>query len=127
MNVEEFKLGLEELGIVAEVCGDRVTFGYTPDLGKFAGQQLRLGIKVPPNFQLNPPTGIHVSPRILPIHPGNDKPHPFGGVHESAEFEENPAEPIWQYWSRPFTNFAKTDRSVRAYMRHVRALFAGLK
>ncbi|MDH4241988.1 MAG: hypothetical protein OEW48_20705 [Phycisphaerae bacterium] len=126
MGIAEFKRGLEDLGLSVEGPNEgRLIFDYTPDVGKFAGQKVKIGLTVQENWQASPPTGPRVSPRILPILPDGGQPHPVGGVHEAKEYEQKSAgEAQWEYWSRPFPNWEKTDRSVRAYMRHIRALFA---
>lgn len=87
-------------------------------VGKFQGNQIWLGFVVNDDFPLVAPSGPHLSPRLLPLHPANDLPHPQGGVHES------PFGPEWEYWSRPFTGWGKTDRTVAAYLGHIRDLFA---
>jgi hypothetical protein len=49
--------------------------------------------------------------------PGNDIPHPDGGVHlgRSAAFEQG-AGGEWQYWSRPCSDWGKSKKTVTAYM-----------
>jgi hypothetical protein len=118
MGRKDFVEQLEALGYRVEDLGDnRLAFRYIVPVGRFRGQETRLGLIVADDFPLNPPGGLHVSPRLLPIHPGNNLPHPQGGVHES------PFGPEWQYWSRPFPSWQKTDRTVAAYLGHIRDLF----
>jgi hypothetical protein len=102
---------------VEERDENRLAFRYTVGVGKFRGQEIWLGFVVSEDFPLSPPSGPHVSPRLLPLHPGNDLPHPLGGVHES------PFGPDWEYWSRPFPGWAMTDRTVVTYLGHIRDLF----
>jgi hypothetical protein len=52
---------------------------------------------------------------LLPRQSGGT--HPSGGIHAS-DFGDG-----WQYWSRPFSNWNRTDRTVRAYLSHIRHLF----
>lgn len=78
----EFSAGLRDLGYDPQTLGDRpdhVFFNYPIDVGRFAGQAVRLGFVVPPDFPNITPSGPHVSPRLRAIHPGNDVPHPAGG------------------------------------------------
>jgi hypothetical protein len=118
MPREDFVGQLKSLGYVSEDRGNgRITFQYIVPSGRFASQEITLGFIVHDDFNLNPPGGLHVSPRLLPQHPSNDLPHPAGGVHES------PFGPDWQYWSRPLSHWTQTDRTVRAVLAHVRRLF----
>src|SRR5438067_1938763 len=86
-------------------------------LGKFAGQEVWLGFVVSDDFPATPPTGPHFSPELLPLNTTSRK-HPDGGIHPSWQFGAG-----WQYWSRPFHNWQKSDRTVRAYLAHIRKLF----
>jgi hypothetical protein len=114
----EFVRQLEELGHrVTLVEPNGLKFDYEVPLGRFSGQKVRLGFQVGDDFPLNPPSGPHVSPRILPINTAQ-VPHPAGGVHENIFFG-----PDWEYWSRPYPDWNRTDRTVRAYMAHIRRLF----
>lgn len=118
MPRRDFIAQLAELGFTPDDQGNgRIAFRYVVPSGKFVGREISLGFVVQDDFNLNPPGGLHVSPRLLPLHPSNDVPHPTGGVHES------PFGTDWQYWSRPLSHWAKTDRTVRAVMAHVRHLF----
>lgn len=117
MGKQTFIEQLRVMGFnVTELGDDKLAFSYTIPVGKFRGQQIMLGFKVGADFPVTPPSGPHVKPRLLPLHPGNDLPHPHGGVHES------PFGPEWEYWSRPFPGWPGTDRSAGAYMAHIRNL-----
>jgi hypothetical protein len=90
---------------------DHVMFDYPVETGQFAGRKVRLGLVVPPDFPATPPSGPHVSPCVRPIcQPGI---HPAGAIHPS-DFGND-----WQYWSRPFPNWATSKRTVAAYMSHI--------
>jgi len=113
----EFEAQLRALGFVPEDRTDgRTSFPYTVGAGPFAGETIRLGVEVPTEFSRNPPGGIHISPRILPLNPGAPG-HPER-VATSPFGEE------WEYWSRPIPQWPKTDRSVKAYLAYVESLFA---
>jgi hypothetical protein len=73
---------------------------------------------VPQDFPNIPPGGPHVSPCIQAIYPGNDKPHPAGGVHQSPDFQRL-AGGDWQYWSRPVQDWGQRKRTVTTYMGHI--------
>lgn len=85
-------------------------FPYTVEIGSQAGRQVRIGLQKPGDWPLSPPPGPHVSPRLG---------HPHGSVHPS------PLGADWEYWSRPVPNWA-ADRSLAAYLRHLRTLFSQL-
>jgi hypothetical protein len=125
---KDFIEQLEAMGYNVQERGEnRLAFTYVVPIGRFADQQILLGLVVNDDFPVNPPSGPHVSPRLLPLHPGSDLPHPQGGVHESpfdAPVNGGPKTEQWEYWSRPFHGWAATDRTVRAYMTHIRSLFA---
>ena len=83
-------------------------FDYTIEVGTLAGKQVRIGLQIPGDWPLTPPPGPHVSPRLG--HPGEA----VGG---------SPLGDDWEYWSRP-ANLWPSDRSMRAYLRHLRKLFS---
>ena len=95
--------------------GNKISFPYTIATGKFADREIRLGFVAPEDFPLSPPSGPHMTPELLPRHPGGN--HPDGGVNES------PFGPEWQYWSRPLSHWPQTGRMAKDVMAHVRRLF----
>jgi hypothetical protein len=115
---DAFIQGLKELGCTAEDLGsNRIAFPYTIKEGRFKDREIRLGIEVPPDFNVTCPTGPHILPGLIPVNPngaGNDRAaeSPFG-----AE---------WQYLSRPFRDqqqgWNRTRRDVKAYLHHVRQI-----
>jgi hypothetical protein len=116
---QDFIKGLESHGYQVQDLGDnKLCFEYSIPFGTHAGQAIRLGFLVADDWPLNPPSGPHVSPLLLPINPGGA--HPNGGINQS------PFGPDWEYWSRPFPQppgWANTDRSVKTYMKHIMNLF----
>ncbi len=111
----EFERQLRELGYEPQDQVDgRVVFPYTVPAGSFAGKNVLLGTKVPPDFPRTPPGGPHISPRLQPLNPGCPT-HP-NRVHES-DFG-----PEWQYWSRSVPNW-KPGGGVAAYLAYVHRLF----
>lgn len=105
-----FLAALTAHGYAAARQGDLAVFPYTIEVGSRAGQQVRIGLLIPADWPMTPPPGPHVSPRLG---------HPHGAVSGSALGDD------WEYWSRPAQNWA-ADRSMRAYLRHLRTLFAQL-
>jgi hypothetical protein len=117
MARKDFIDQLQAFGYTVEDCeNNRLAFAYTVNVGKYAGQDIRLGFEVGDDFPFNPPSGPHISPRLLPNNTSSNL-HPAGGVHDSG------FGPDWHYWSRPFPDWNKTDRSVRTYLAHIRHLF----
>jgi hypothetical protein len=97
-------LGLENVELRADGW---VLFDLLVPAGGHGGEVVRVGAQVPPDFPDNPPPGPHVRPPYT---------HPAGGVQGSPLGSE------FMYWSRPAQQWQK-DRSVRAWVRHVRSLF----
>lgn len=128
MARKDFAEQLTALGYKVEERGEnRLAFRYIIPVGRFEGQEIWLGFVANDDFPANPPSGPHLSPRLLPLHPGNDLPHPQGGVHESpfdTSQSGGPKTDQWEYWSRPCNGWAATDRTVKAYMAYIRTLFA---
>ena len=117
MAYQDFVNGLKELGyIVEERGGNRVSFTFAVETGRFAGQQVEIGYDIPSDFNLQPPSGPHVKPHLHPVTNGAGT-HPTGGVHTS------PFGSDWQYWSRPMHHWANTKRTVRDVIAHLKTLF----
>jgi hypothetical protein len=82
-----------------------------------------MGLIIGSDFPVTPPSGPRISPRLFPLNPDQNQPHPKGGVHAAPEFEDNPSKDEWEYWSRPDQTWATSDHSVKTYMNHIRNLF----
>ena len=122
-GVNAFLEGLRGMGfspIQHEKNPDHISFDYNVPVGRYAGLKLKLGFVVPPDFPVTPPSGPHISVKLRPNASGGT--HPSGGIHASAQFEQL-AGGSWQYWSRPFTEWAKSKKTVAAYMGHVYRLW----
>jgi hypothetical protein len=117
---------LNALSYMVTLLAERfVIFSYEVDVGPLDGTSLKIGLE-PLDHPRSPPTGPFVSPCLLPIRP-DGSPAPYGGVHDAASRGfEDPAG-VWQYWSRPFNEWADCGRTARSYLDvHLRRLFAGL-
>jgi hypothetical protein len=122
MAARDFVEQLRALGYnPREPAAGLVEIDHQIPVGPRTGERIRLAFAIPPDFPLQPPSGPCVSPPLLPLHPDQSVGHPIGGVHPAPQLDEN-----WQYWSRPFPGWQQTDRTVRAYMAHIRHLFATL-
>lgn len=118
MPVLDFINQLKALGYeVTDHGDDKVSVPYVIPVGKFADRTIRLGFKVPPDFNLTPPTGPHITPKLLRANPASGT-HPSHGVQDSSPFG-----PEWQYWSRPLHHWPQTQRTVKDVLAHVRHLF----
>ena|ERR1017187_7506010 len=112
MGRDTFKDGLEALGYTVELQDpDKASVAYVVADGRFAGQQIKLGFQVPQDFEMTPPGGIHISPRLIPIN-ANAPDH-------SRAAESGPFGPEWQYLSRPFLGNWALKRTVKRYMEYV--------
>ncbi len=121
MGKDTFITGLKELGYVVKEPGDnRVIIDYPIKDGRFNGQLVQVGFEVPGDFEATPPSGPHISPRLLPIN--------SGGNHTERANESPNFGPDWEYLSRPYppNTWPKTHRTVRVYMMHIKRLLETL-
>jgi hypothetical protein len=101
---------LTEAGYTVSVVGDIAIFSYAIEVGSRAGEAVRVGLPLLGDWPMSAPHGPHVSPRIG---------HPHGGVSDS------PLGSDWEQWSRPIPDWVGA-RTMSAYLRHLRTLFAQL-
>jgi len=120
-----FAAELGDLGYVVELHAGFVIFAYEVDVGPCDGSRVQIALQ-PIDHPRTPPTGPFVSPRLLPIRP-DSSPAPWGGVHEAHGRGFDDPNGIWEYWSRPFPEWADHGRTAVSYLEiHLRRLFAGL-
>jgi hypothetical protein len=118
-GVAHFISGLKGMGVEAEQLPqypDHVVFDYVVETGKFSGRTVRMGLCIPADFPLTPPSGPHIWPQIHAICPQGA--HPTGAIHDnlSTNFRQSTGQDF-QYWSRPVRAWNK--RNVAAYMSHI--------
>ena len=106
---------LKELGYEPIEIQNMVSLEYEIPVGKFTGKKVWIALQIGNDFPANPPPGPHFKPHLLPITGGGGS-HPTGAIHGSSLGEE------WQYWSRPFKEWGKTDRTVKTYLAYIRLL-----
>jgi hypothetical protein len=116
MSGQNFIDELKALGHDVQVRDNLVSFPYVIPLGRFQGQSITLGFDVPADYPLTCPGGPHMTPRLLPMNSAGE--HPSGKILDSGPFGAG-----WQYWSRPFEIWGKTQKNAKEYMAHIRHLF----
>jgi len=111
---DKFAEGLERLGYEVEDKGSsRLAIKHTIGQGRFKGCEVLIGFEVPGDFELTPPSGPHISPRLLPINTGGADHHTR--AHESPNFGDE-----WEYLSRPFpVGEWPRQRNVGSYLNYV--------
>jgi hypothetical protein len=111
MGKDKFKLGLEELDLQPEIKDDgKIIIPFVVDEGRFAGQHIQVGFEVPSDFEMTPPGGLHISPRLIPINPSSE---------DHSRAAESPFGPEWEYLSRPFRGKWALQPTVKRYMAHI--------
>jgi hypothetical protein len=93
------------------------TFDYLVPVGRFEGQTVRLGLQAMDSFPMDAPPGPHIKPHLL-------QTTNQGGVHPTGGINNSPLGTDWQYWSRPFREWAKTDKNAKTYLAHIKNLLA---
>jgi len=123
MGKDDFVSGLKGMGSEARDLGEnRVAIeNYVIKSGRFNGRIVTVGIEIPPDFPVTPPTGPHITPCLLPINPN-------GATHTDRTAPSPSFGAEWQYLSRPFPNgsWPKTKRTVPVYMSFIRQLLETL-
>lgn len=126
VGVQAFISGLKALGyepMQMPEDANRVYFDYVVPAGSKEGMKVRIGLMVPCDFPMTPPSGPFVSPHIHPIS-GSGGVHPTGGIHRGSFTQFDGAGGEWQYWSRPFIDWRASKKTVAAYLAHVLKLWA---
>lgn len=115
----DFVSQLRALGYdIQGLANNFVVFEYVIPVGRFSGQVVKIAFQLDNAFPMNPPAGgPHFNTQLLQKSGGGGT-HPYGAIHDS------PLGPEWQYWSRPFMHWNKTDKTARTYMAHIRNLLA---
>lgn len=116
-----FSAGLRRLGYSPRSLpsrSDHLIFAYQVESGRFKGTDVQIGLVIPADFPMNPPTGPYISPEIHPINSSGE--HPQGSVHkQQALVFDAEAGGSWQYWSRPYQGWAGSRDPVAKYLSHI--------
>lgn len=124
-GISEFVAQLENLGYKPSTSENKAVFDYNVIAGRFKGEGIRIGLEIPQDFPLTPPSGPHISPQLLPINAGASS-HPDKVLPDQNNFTgEFGGE--WEYWSRPIPSWQNSDRTVKAYLRHIHNLFSTIR
>lgn len=115
IGLQELEKQLQNLGFTTERLENMVAFPFKIPHGRFKGMEVHVALQGP-QFPNIPPSGPYVKPHLLPHQPGGV--HPTGGIHN-----RNKPNREWQYWSRPFTGWETTDKSIRTYLAFIRTIF----
>ena len=117
-----FAKQLRDTGVNVVELGDGHVMipGYCVPEGKFEGLEVDLGIVVPADFPLTPPSGPHIH-KLIHKNRTNGQ-HPYGHIHASSKHSKHFRDG-WQYWSRPHPNWSLGARNAVRYMEHVHALW----
>lgn len=112
-----FQEQLHELGVeTSSPAPGFIAFKFQVPHGRFEGKQISIAVQAP-KFPLIPPSGIFVSPHIMPISGGGGN-HPEGGIHNQRQPNDE-----YQYWSRPYKEWNKSSMTVVDYLGFIRTLF----
>lgn len=116
MAKEDFVSKLKALGIhPQEPDATKVCFEYETPVGRNLGKKVWIGFEVQNDFPMNCPPGPHFKSTIVP-----------GWVDPAAGVNPSPFGSEWRYWSRPFRDWNRTDKTVETYLAHIKNLLATL-
>ena len=92
-----------------EPNSEKICFEYEIPVGKNIGKKVILGFEGANAFPMNCPPGPHI--KVLSDgwveHPQNINPSQFSDGN-------------WRYWSRPFPDWNRSDKTVKAYLTHIK-------
>lgn len=112
MAKSDFINQLKELGFEPQgIETNNIFIQYVAPVGKNIGKKVFLGFIVDDSFPMNCPTGPH----FKAIDSGWIEPS--NNIHESPFGRDG-----WRYWSRPFPQWNSSDKTVKAYLGHIKNL-----
>lgn len=94
-----------------EPSSDKLYFEYEIPVGGNIGKRVLIGLEQTAGFPMNCPPGPH----IKVIDPNGWKEH-SQNIHASTFTNEG----TWRYWSRPFKDWNRSERTVKAYLAHIK-------
>jgi len=103
---------LEVLGYkTQEETNGMVVFQYTIPVGKNTGKTLNLAFQIGNDFPMNCPPGPHFESSKIE-----------GWVEPRTNIHTSPLGVEWRYWSRPFPDWNRTQKTVKVYLSHIKNL-----
>lgn len=107
---------LETLGYsTQELSHGMVGIKYVVPIGKNSGKSVELAFQVPNDFPMNCPPGPHFKSQVFQ-----------GWVEPLRNIHASPLGSDWRYWSRPFPDWNRTQRTVKSYLAHIKNLLVNL-
>jgi hypothetical protein len=98
-----------------ELSNSFVVFEYAIPIGRNSNKLVDIAFQVTNDFPMNCPPGPHF--KSIGIEGWCE---PRNNIHAS------PLGNDWRYWSRPFPDWNRTERSAKSYMAHIKNLLAKL-
>ncbi len=98
-----------------ELNNGMVEISYTTQIGKNAGITLKLAFQVSDDFPMNCPPGPHF--KSVGIE---------GWIEPQNNIHISPLGTEWRYWSRPFPDWNRTQKTVKVYLAHIKNLLMKL-
>lgn len=112
MAIVDFINQLEVLGYkTEEESNGMVVIFYTVPVGKNIGKKVKLAFQVSNDFPMSCPPGPHFESGKA-----DGWFEPTANIHASALGSD------WRYWSRPFTDWNRTQKTVKVYFAHIKNL-----
>jgi hypothetical protein len=112
----DFIVQLKNLGYVTqEESNGMVVFTYTILVGKNIGTTLRMALLVKDDYPMNCPPGPHFESLDID-----------GWIEPKSNIHNSPLKGNWRYWSRPFPDWNRTEKTVKVYLAHIRNLLISL-
>lgn len=112
MAKNEFITGLRALGFEPqELSPNRVIFKFEVPVGGNIGVKIMIGFEVQDDYPMSCPPGPHF--KSVGIQGWKEPPN---NIHASPFGTE------WRYWSRPFPDWNRTNRSAKVYLAHIKNL-----
>ncbi|HQQ95011.1 MAG TPA: hypothetical protein PLQ93_10690 [Bacteroidia bacterium] len=92
-----------------EPDSEKIYFEYVIPVGKNIGKKVLLGFEGTNSFPMNCPPGPHIMTLSdgWQEHPQNINPSQFQPGN-------------WRYWSRPFNDWNRSERTAKAYLSHIK-------
>ena len=118
MARKDFINQAEALGFkIQEPDGVRLYFEYVAPVGKNINKRILLGFEVNDDFPMSCPTGPHIKAIDdgWKEHTQNISDSPFNNCKDIGSG--------WRYWSRPFTEWNRSERTVKTYLAHIKNIF----